>query len=137
MTSQTTAARSAFASPSEEEHFFWQDMPFVINGKTVWPAVRVEPVEGEDRLHAQCAEQLIGRDAAMQLIAHLRRHGIVECGGRMIDVARAMIERGRWGNMEIGFFSALGQFIGLGQVATGDFEARPDEPRRYGTAPHT
>ncbi len=103
----------------------WRELPFVReeNGDTVieWPPVSVKG-ESKDLVYgALCA---LGARCALDLIGHLRNNGKTFDGGDLSRVARAVIERGEFAGLEIGFFHTLGDFIAWGYAkASADFDA--------------
>lgn len=75
------------------------------------------PVVGQTedgRSHA--AECDMGTTLALNLITYLRGYPRDNSDSNLAGVAEAIVKRGKWGGIEIGFFSALGNFIESGRV---------------------
>jgi len=108
-----------------DEDFDWRNMSFVRcqDTKTTiqWPPVELT---GEDKDLVRGAACTIGNRCALDLIGHIKSHSKNYGGDRLLDVAREIVKRGEWGGLEIGFFSALGNFMARGRVPTSaDFDA--------------
>ncbi len=108
-----------------DEDFDWRNMSFVRcqNTKTaiLWPPVELT---GEDGGLVRGAACTIGNHCALDLIGHIKSHSKHYGGDRLLGIAQEIVKRGEWGGLEIGFFSALGNFIARGRIPTSaDFDA--------------
>ncbi len=124
--SQTTAAAASSASnPMLVEAYDWGEMPFVRveNGEVVddWAPPEIRGVSEENAYSAECS---LGAHYAMEVIAHIKRHGRTFDGGPLANVTAAVVKRGKWTGFEIGFFHAVGNHIAWGRIpASPDFDA--------------
>ncbi len=102
-----------------DEDFDWESMSFVRfqGDKAViqWPPVELT---GQDKDLVRGAACVIGNHCALDLIGHIKSHSRNFGGDRLLDIAQEIVKRGEWGGLEIGFFSALGNFIARGRVRT-------------------
>ena len=127
----TAETKTASASSFYDEAANWRELPFVLvkDKKVVsnWaPPDFPEEVDVRDYT-TQC---ILGTRYAMDLIDHLISYGEDKLdGGAISDVAKAMIERGKWTGVEIGFFDALGVYVARGFVSAAvGFNARHSGP---------
>ncbi len=108
-----------------DEDDSWRNMGFVYCQDAV-PVVQWPPVElsGQDKDLIRGAACVIGSHCALDLIGHIKRHSENHDGDRLLCVAQEIVKRGEWGGFEIGFFSALGNFMARGRVITSaEFDA--------------
>ena len=110
-----------------DEENDWLELPFVrAEGKRVlsnWAPVDI-PVDDKKRGYGdQCA---VGARYAMELIGFLRRYSALDPSGQcLVDLAKEMVQRGKWTGVEIGFFSALGEYLTDGKIAVAvSFDAK-------------
>ena len=108
------------------------EMPFVReeNGNAVieWPPVWVK---GENQDLTYGALCILGTACALDLIGHLRNNGKTFDGSDLSRVTKAIVERGEFTGLEIGFFHTLGDFIAWGYTkASADFNAVLLEDRK-------
>ena len=108
----TEAAGEVRTIPETDEQFDWMEMPFVEGNGLGMSASQWLPVEignTEDRRHwtAECG---IGQIYALEMIGHLRshKHASVE---RLCHVIEAMVKRGAWGGVELGFVLGLERYL--------------------------
>ena len=125
MVTKSAEAGNENAQHMVEQADSWRQLPFVReeNGNAVieWPPVSVKG-ESKDLMYgALCT---LGTRCALDLIGHLRNNGKAFDGGDLSRVARAIVERGEFTGLEIGFFNTLGDFIAWGYTkASADFDA--------------
>ena len=135
----TTEAGDKPAMPKEvrDEHTSYCELPFVEPGanwiaKSDWSPPAVPETEDGPSHDAECA---IGTIFALDFITHLRDHASGDPASRLANVVQAVVERGKWGRVEIGFFNALGNFIESGDVFVGVGWRAAFTPRSGDTAP--
>ncbi len=131
MVTKSAEAGNENAQHVVEQADSWRQLPFVReeNGNAVieWPPFSVKGEHEDLTYGALCA---LGTRCALDLIGHLRNNAKTFDGGDLSRVARAVIERGEFTGLEIGFFHALGDFIAWGHAkVTADFDAVPLESR--------
>ena len=118
-----------------DEDFDWRNMSFVRCQGTK-TAIQWPPVEltGQDKDLVRGAACVIGNQCALDLIGHIKSHSKNYGGDRLLNVAQEIVKRGEWGGLEIGFFSALGNFMAWGRVQTSaDFDAVLTTPAAAGS----
>ena len=52
----------------------------------------------------------------MRVIEHIKEYGATFDGGHLLHTTEAIVKRGKWTGFEIGFFSAMGNYIAWGRV---------------------
>ena len=106
----------------DDEHTAYCGLPFVEAGadwpmiKSDWSPPEVTVTENRD---SDNGEWTVGTICALDLITHLRDHPSDDPNSRLADVVKAVVDRGKWGRVEMGFFNALGNFIERGDVCVG------------------
>jgi hypothetical protein len=97
-------------APSERENSAWGTLGFVRtrDGQIAsnWRPAEL-PAEGDDGRSALACR--IGRLYGLDAIGHLQRHAL--SADRLVDAIAAMVAGGRWTAVEIGFVSALAEYI--------------------------
>ena len=81
--------------------------------KSAWAPPSVDRTEDGRSHDAECA---LGAALALGLITFLRDYPRDSSDSYLANVAEAIVERGKWSGVELGFFSALGNFIESGRV---------------------
>lgn len=114
-----------------QEEKDWRAMPFLRleDGEIADNWAPPEITGASDIYSAECA---IGTHYALEALGHMRTYGD-RCGDDfLLPVFQGMVERGKWGGVEIGFVASLDQYMARGHVnITGGFEvALPDAERR-------
>lgn len=111
----------------DEEGRAWRDQVFGVasDGSFIWPEVACN-----DEDTAISFGYMTGQRVALDLIGHLRDYSSerdhLSC--RLVDVLRALIERGRFDAAAVSFAIALGDHIADGKVHLGyGWEARHGE----------
>ncbi len=115
--------------PMRQEYNAWKLLPFVDHGekgKNNWAVPRFsKTTDDEDEKVKVCIwESILGEMFAIDLLAHFTDHPDI-MPSRLGDVVRDMVKGGTWGLVEIGFFGAVDQFIGTGEVSMGAWTAHP------------
>ena len=120
-----------FPPAIQAEHNAWLGMPFLRaeGGRILedWAPPDIKRASGGRSYAAEC---VLGAHYALQTISHTREFGDRTDGGHLLDTVHAIVERGRWTGVEIGFFTALDNYVAWGRVIVADdFDAWPCEPR--------
>ena len=93
----------------------WKAMPFVEvddgGNMNCWAPARVEAA---DHVKVHGAECSLGMIYAFQLIDHQREYKDFDTSNYFPDIVQAVVKRGRWGSVEIGFFNEIGRYISGG-----------------------
>ncbi len=111
-------AISKAKSPTAEEHLWWHELPFIpsdLSSKECWPDITIKSSVDDGAYAAECA---VGALYACELIGHMRQFSN-EDGSCFADVLKSLVEKGRWGGLEIGFAHALGRFLVTGDISIG------------------
>ena len=110
---------------TREEDKQWKQMPFfrLEDGKIVdhWAPTEIN---GASEDHVYTAECAVGQHYALELIDHTRTYAEHFDEEWLTPIFRDMVKRGNWGGVELGFVSALGEYIAWGHLKLfGDFKA--------------
>ena len=113
-----------------DEQQEWHELPFLHaeDGKVVdyWtPAA----VKAESKDNEWSAEIDLGTVYAAKLIEHMvhfDRRGVFNTGECLTHVAEAVVKRGQWTGVELGFFEAIGDYVVRRRIKlTTGFDAHP------------
>ena len=115
-----------------DEHRAWHEMPFIDtneNGEIVshWNPADVTKTNQAGEQEGNLERCAIGAHYALYLINHMRQYGgEFMDGGWFSTVVKAIVERGEWTGVEIGFFTAIENWLTCGRVTvSGGFDAVP------------
>ena len=108
-----------------QEERDWRAMPFLRleDGKIAdnWAPPEINGASVENIYSAECA---LGTHYALEAPHHMRTYGDRFGDDFLLPVFQAMVNRGKWGGVEIGFVASLDQYMARGYVnICGDFKA--------------
>ena len=104
------------STESDAERQAWGEMPFVsqfADGNLCgWspPTVEAQDTDAHTDHRLGITETAIGQSFALQLLAHMRRHGSA-AQKRLVEVVVAMHERKHWSNIERGFWGVVSDYL--------------------------
>ena len=104
--------------PVRDAHVAWRDLDFVQDKGVLEPsdswAPREIPIDADAKGYKTACN--VGVIYCLEMLAYMFSHPEVDKRDVISHVVHSAIERGQWGGVEIGFFSALGEYVLDGEV---------------------